>query len=144
MKAFVLLPLFPIEIVRIIQQFYAIDAVNTIIRSYYRKVIVKVRLTQYFCSIEKNMLLYGHYRISKLPTFLNNIKIGSRILSPYDDLEYWWTVYINIQKTLSIEEYMINKSILGDTSYELLDTYSNDLRFSLGGNIFYTRCVNVI
>lgn len=144
MKAFALLPLFPIEIVRNIQQFVAHDAVNTIIRSYYRKVIIKVRLVEYFCSIENDMRLYGHYRIDKLPTFLNNIKIASRILTPYDDTNYWWDIYINVQKTLSIEDSMFNKSILGNTSYELLEEYTNDLRFTLGGNIHYIRRIYIL
>lgn len=144
MKAFILISLFPVEIVRHIQQFVAHNAVNTIIRSYRRKVIIKIRLTEYFCSIESDMRLCGHYRISERPTFLNNLKIASRILSPYDDSYYWWDVYINIQKTLSIEESLFNKSILGNTNFDLLDKYSGDLRFKLGGNISYIRRLYVI
>lgn len=136
MKAFVLLPLLPIELVRNIQQIIEHDAVNTIIRAYYRKIIFKVKITEYFCSIRYQIFLYGHYKINKLPTFVNNLKLASRFISDKDDNLFWNSIYINIQKTLSYEE-SLWESIIYPESYTKINNLCNDLRLSIGGYINY-------
>lgn len=137
MKAFVLLPLLPIELVRNIQQFLAHDAANTIIRSYYRKIIFKVKITEYFCSIRSQMFVYGYYKINTLPTFVNNLKLASRYINENDDQIFWGSVYINIQKTLSYEESLWNRSIIYPESIDYINDLVDNLRISIGGYLTY-------
>lgn len=138
MKAFVLLPLLPIELVRNIQQFLAHDAANTIIRAYYRKMIFKIKLADYFCSIRSHMFIYGYYKINTLPTFVNNLKLVSRFITEVDDSLFWGKVYINIQKTLSYEDTLWDKSIIYPASYSEINKLCNDLRLAtIGGYITY-------
>lgn len=138
MKAFVLLPLLPIELVRNIQQLLAHDAANTIIRAYYRKMIFKIKLADYFCSIRSHMFIYGYYKINTLPTFVNNLKLVSRFITEVDDSLFWGKVYINIQKTLSYEDTLWDKSIIYPASYSEINNLCNDLRLAtIGGYITY-------
>lgn len=137
MKAFVLLPLLPIELVRNIQQFLAHNAADTIIRSYYRKIIFKVKLADYFCSIRSHMFMYGYYKINELPTFVNNLKLASRFINEVDDSFFWGAVYINIQKTLSYEETLWDKSIIYPTSYSQINNLCEELRLAIGGYLTY-------
>ena len=137
MKAFVLLPLLPIELIRNIQQFLAHDAANTIIRSYYRKIIFKIKLAAYFCSIRSHMYIYGYYKINTLPTFVNNLKLVSRFINEFDDSFFWGTVYINIQKTLSHEETLLDRSIIYPSSYLEINNLCNELRLAIGGYLTY-------
>lgn len=137
MKAFVLLPLLPIELVRNIQQFIAHDAVNTIIMAYYRKIIFKIKLIEYFCNIRYHMFIYGYYNISILPTFVNNLKLATRFITGNDDVVFWGDVYINTQKTLSYEESLCNKSIMYPESYDYINNLAHDLRLAIGGWIRY-------
>lgn len=137
MKAFVLLPLLPIELVRNIQQFLAHDATNTIIKAYYRKTIFKIKITEYFCSVRSHMYRYGYYKINTLPTFVNNLKLASRFINENDDQFFWESIYINIQKTLSHEESLWNKSIVYPESIDYINNLANDLRLSIGGYIIY-------
>jgi len=137
MKAFILLPLLPIELVRNIQQFLAHDAVNTIIRAYYRKMIFKIKLADYFCSIRCHMFIYGYYKINILPTFVNNLNLVSRFITEHDDSSFWGTVYINIQKTLSYEESLWDKSIISPESYSKISELCDDLRLAIGGYVTY-------
>lgn len=137
MKAFVLLALLPIELVRNIQQFLAHDAANTIIRSYYRKIIFKVKITEYFCSIRSQMFVYGYYKINTLPTFVNNLKLASRYINENDDQIFWGSVYINIQKTLSYEESLWNRSIIYPESIDYINDLVDNLRISIGGYLTY-------
>jgi len=139
MKAFVLLPLLPIELVRNIQQFLAHNAVNTIIRAYYRKMIFKIKLADYFCNIRSHMFMYGYYKINTLPTFVNNLRLVSRFINEVDDTSFWGTVYINIQKTLSYEETLFNKSIIYPSSYSKICKLCDDLRLAIGGYLTYYR-----
>tara|TARA_E500000178_G_C16620595_1_gene573157 strand:+ start:225 stop:635 length:411 start_codon:yes stop_codon:yes gene_type:complete len=134
MKAFVLLPLLPIDLVRKIQQFLAHSAANTIIRAYYRKVIFKVKLAEYFCSIRSHMYVFGYYKINILPTFVNNLRLASRFISDNDDSWFWGAVYINIQKTLAHEETLRYPEL---ASYNEVDNLCNDLRLSIGGYLTY-------
>lgn len=137
MKAFVLIPLLPIELVRNIQQFIAHDAVNTIIRAYYRKTIFKIKLADYFCSIKSHMFIYGYYKIHTLPTFVNNLKLASRFINEVDDSFFWGSIYINIQKTLSYEETLWDKSIIYPASYSEINNLCNDLRLGIGAYLTY-------
>lgn len=137
MKAFVLLPLLPIELVRNIQQYLAHNAANTIIRAYYRKMIFKIKLADYFCSIRSHMFMYGYYKINELPTFVNNLKLVSRFINEVDDSFFWGTVYINIQKTLSYEETLWDKSIIYPASYSEINNLCDDLRLAIGGYLTY-------
>ena len=137
MKAFVLLPLLPIELIRNIQQFLAHDAVNIIIRSYYRKIIFKVKLEEYFCSIRSHMCMYGYYKINTLPTFVNNLKLVSRFINEVDDSVFWRAVYINIQKTLSYEDRSCDRSIIYPSSYSEINNLGNELRLAIGGSYHY-------
>ena len=137
MKAFVLLPLLPIELIRNIQQFLAHDAVNIIIRSYYRKIIFKVKLAEYFCSIRSHMCMYGYYKINTLPTFVNNLKLVSRFINEVDDSVFWRAVYINIQKTLSYEDRSCDRSIIYPSSYSEINNLGNELRLAIGGSYHY-------
>ena len=131
MKAFVLLPLLSIELIRNIQQFLAHDAVNIIIRSYYRKIIFKVKLAEYFCSIRSHMCMYGYYKINTLPTFVNNLKLVSRFINEVDDSVFWRAVYINIQKTLSYEDRSCDRSIIYPSSYSEINNLGNELIWNL-------------
>ena len=137
MKAFVLIPLLPIELVRNIQQFLAHDAVNTIIRAYYRKTIFKIKLAAYFCSIRSHMFIYGYYKINTLPTFVNNLKLASRFINEVDDSFFWESIYINIQKTLSYEETLWDRSIIYPSSYSEINNLCDDLRLAIGAYITY-------
>lgn len=137
MKAFVLLPLLPIELIRNIQQFLAHDATNTIIKAYYRKTIFKIKIAEYFCSIRSHIFMYGYYKINTLPTFVNNLKLASRYINNSDDEFFWGSIYINIQKTLSHEESLWDKSILYPESIDYINNLANDLRLSIGGYIKY-------
>ena len=137
MKAFVLIPLLPIELVRNIQQFLAHDAVNTIIRAYYRKTIFKIKLADYFCSIRSHMFIYGYYKINTLPTFVNNLKLASRFINEVDDSFFWGSIYINIQKTLSYEETLWGRSIIYPSSYSEINNLCDDLRLAIGAYITY-------
>lgn len=137
MKAFVLLPLLPIDLVRIIHQFTVYDAANVIIRAYYRKIIFKVKITEYFCRIRSHIFMYGHYKINTLPTFINNLKLASRYISDSDDIIFWSSVYINIQKTLSYEETLWNTSIVYPESLDYINNLVNDLRLAIGGYLTY-------
>jgi hypothetical protein len=132
MKSFVLIPLLPIELVRNIQQFLAHDAVNTIIRAYYRKTIFKIKITEYFCSIRSHMFIYGYYKINTLPTFVNNLKLASRFINEVDDSFFWGSIYINIQKTLSYEETLWDRSIIYPASYSEINNLCNYLRLAIG------------
>ena len=136
MKAFVLIPLLPIELVRIIQQFLAHTATNTIIRTYYRKTIFKIKLVAYFCSIRSHMSIHGYYKINTLPTFVNNLKLASRFIK--EDYSFFWgSIYINIQKTLSYEETLWNRSIIYPASYSEINNLCNDLRMAIGSYLTY-------
>lgn len=137
MKAFVLIPLLPIELVRNIQQFIAHDAVNTIIRAYYRKTIFKIKLADYFCSIRSHMFIYGYYKIHTLPTFVNNLKLASRFINEVDDSFFWGSIYINIQKTLSYEETLWDRSIIYPASYSEINNLCDDLRLAIGSYLTY-------
>ena len=137
MKAFVLIPLLPIELVRNIQQFLAHDAVNTIIRVYYRKTIFKIKLADYFCSIRSHMFIYGYYKINTLPTFVNNLKLACRFINEVDDSFFWGSIYINIQKTLSYEETLWDRSIIYPASYSEINNLCNDLRLAIGAYLTY-------
>jgi hypothetical protein len=137
MKSFVLIPLLPIELVRNIQQFLAHDAVNTIIRAYYRKTIFKIKITEYFCSIRSHMFIYGYYKINTLPTFVNNLKLASRFINEVDDSFFWGSIYINIQKTLSYEETLWDRSIIYPASYSEINNLCNYLRLAIGAYLTY-------
>lgn len=137
MKAFVLIPLLPIELVRNIQQFLVHDAVNTIIRAYYRKTIFKIKLADYFCSIRSHMFIYGYYKINTLPTFVNNLKLASRFINEVDDSFFWGSIYINIQKTLSYEETLWDRSIIYPASYSEINNLCDDLRLAIGAYLTY-------
>jgi hypothetical protein len=137
MKAFILLPLLPIELIRIIQQYIAHDAVNTIIRSYYRKVIFKVKITEYFCSIRSHVFMYGYYKINTLPTFVKNLKLATQYISDCDDDIFWSSIYINIQRTLAHEESLWDKTIIYPESIHLINDLADDLRLAIGGHLTY-------
>ena len=137
MKAFVLLPLLPIELIRNIQQFLAHESTNIIIKAYYRKTMVKIKITEYFCSIRSHIFMYGYYKINTLPTFVNNLKLATRYINNNDDELFWGTIYINIQKTLSHEESLWDKSIIYPESIDYINNLANDLRLSIGGYIKY-------
>lgn len=137
MKAFVLLPLLPIVLIRNIQQFIAHDAVNTIIRAYYRKMIFKIRLADYFCSIRCHIFRYGYYKVNILPTFVNNLKLVCRFINEFDDYAFWCKVYINIHKTLSYEQTLGSKSIISSELFSTIYYLCNNLRLSLGGCLTY-------
>lgn len=131
MKAFLLLSLLPIDIVRHIQKFLKDEAVNTIIRAYYRRSQIKIKVTEYFCQINDHIPRYGYYRINTLPNFINNLSLASRYINHNDDETFWWNIYINIQNTLA------HKTIIDSHSIELVNFLSNDLRLSLGGYLTY-------
>jgi hypothetical protein len=137
MKAFVLLPLLPIELVRNIQKIIVHDAANTIIRAYYRKSIFKIKLTEYFSSIQHHMFIYGYYKICVLSTFVNNLKLASRFINGNDDKFFWGSIYINIQRTLSHEESLWNKSIVYPESIDYINNLTNNLRLAIGGYLQY-------
>lgn len=132
-----LLPLLPIELVRNIQQFLAHNAANTIIRAYYRKSIFKIKLTEYFCSIRYHMFQYGYYKICILPTFVNNLRLASRFINCNDDDFFWGSIYINIQRTLSHEESLLNTSIIYPASIAYIHYLAYNLRLAIGGYLQY-------
>lgn len=81
--------------------------------------------------------MYGYYKINTLPTFVNNLKLASRYINNSDDEFFWGSIYINIQKTLSHEESLWDKSILYPESIDYINNLANDLRLSIGGYIKY-------
>lgn len=137
MKAFLLLSLLPTDIVKYIHNILKHDAVNTIIRVYYRKTLLKIKVTEYFCRINYQIPLYGYYNISILPTFVNNLNLASRLFNEHDDETFWWNIYINIQKTLAYEESLFHRSIIAPHSIDVINFLSNDLRLSLGCYLTY-------
>ena len=137
MKAFILLALLPMDIVRHIHNILANDAVNTIIQAYYRKTLMKINATKYFCKINFHIYEYGYYNLRVLPSFIKNLKLASRVISEHDDHIFWWDIYINIQKTLSYETCNLTKSIIGVDVLNNIKLLANNLRLSLGGYLTY-------
>jgi hypothetical protein len=137
MKAFLLISLLPIDIVRHIQKILAHEAVNTIIRAYYRRTLIKIKVTEYFCQINDHIPRYGYYRINTLPNFVNNLSLASRYINHHDDETFWWNIYINIQKTLAYEESLFHNTIIEPHSIDVINFLSNDLRLSLGCYLTY-------
>ena len=137
MKAFLLLSLLPVDIVRYIQKILEHEAVNTIIRAYYRRTLIKIKVTEYFCQINDHILRYGYYRINTLSNFVNNLSLASRYINHNDDETFWWNIYINSQKTLAYEESLCHKTIIEPRSIDVINSLSNSLRLSVGGYLTY-------
>lgn len=137
MNAYTLLPLLPMDVVHVIQQWLEHNAVNTIIRSYYRKTLIKIKLTEYFCYIHHHIYQYSYYKIYNLPTFCSNLRLATRFINENDDILFWWTIYLNIQKTLQYDERLIGSTIFGTTCKNTVTQLVNDLRLALGGELIY-------
>lgn len=137
MNAYTLLPLLPMDVVHVIQQWLEHNAVNTIIRSYYRKTLIKIKLTEYFCYINHHIYQQGYYKIYNLPTFCSNLRLVTRFINENDDISFWWTIYLNIQKTLHYDERLLGSTIFGKTCKNTVTQLVHDLRLALGGELTY-------
>jgi len=83
------------------------------------------------------MFIYGYYKINTLPTFVNNLKLASRFINEVDDSFFWGSIYINIQKTLSYEETLWDRSIIYPASYSEINNLCDDLRLAIGAYLTY-------
>ena len=99
MNAYVLINSMPTEICIHINYYLVINAVNTIIKHYYRKCLVKTKLVEYFLYIRPYYSKINYYPVHLLPTFEDILSVMDRYLTGVEDYEFWFKVYISLNKT---------------------------------------------
>jgi hypothetical protein len=140
MQAYVFYRILDPDTIKLINENLAINAANCISKAFYKKNEHKSDLIKYFCSIKHHILWYGYYKIGELPNFMHYMRNLSILIHENDDIEFWFKIYMNIQRTLSYEYSCRGKSIIYPYSRNEIEDYNSQFfkNLNIYGNYYYS------
>jgi hypothetical protein len=100
MNAYVLVNILPSEICIHVNYHIVLNAIDVIRKNYFRRCLIKTKLVEYFLYIRPYYSKIDYYPVHLLPTFYDILSIMDRYITGIEDYEFWFKVYISLNKTL--------------------------------------------
>lgn len=111
MKAYVLARVLPSDTLFHINTFIFEYFHDVIKRAYYKKVLIKTTIAQFFIHNRRLFDQYGYYPIYKFKNFYSIITAMDKYLNGHEDFNFWYRIIINIDKTLNLQLQLLNYNI---------------------------------
>ena len=128
MKAYVLARVLPCDVLFHINTFIFELSHDVIKQAYYKKVLIKTAIAQFFIHNRRIFDEYGYYPIYKFKNFYYIIQAMDKYLDGQEDFNFWYRIIINIDKTLNLQLYNHNMNVIFPFSYYKLNNIATSLR----------------